>query len=277
MRIGLLSVFLIFLLGSASMMAQLMPPNEAGATMGHIHLTVKDVDAQTRFWVGMIGGTAVMNEKLSEIEFPGVYILLRQGDATAPSAGSVVDHFGFVVKDLPAARAKWKANGLTVTQSPLNSNQGYVTGPEGIRLEIFGDPMLPTPVQMNHIHFRIVEKDIPAFQAWYAKMFGWVPSTRESVARPGSFMATDDLPGKINLSLAPVPDILAPTLGRFIDHIGFEVKNLEGFCKRLEAEGVKFEGPVRQSGLSQHLKIAFLTDPWGTRIELTEGLPPLKK
>jgi len=258
-------------------MAHLMAPNGAGVTMGHIELTVKDVGAQTRFWVEMMGGTVVMNEKLREIEFPGVYIILRQGDPTGPSAGSVVDHFGFVVKDLPAARVKWKAAGLSLTQSPLNANQGYVIGPEGIRLEVFGEPTLPTPVQMNHIHFRIPEKDIPAIQAWYAKIFGWVPSTRESVARPGNFMATDDLPGKINLSLAPAPERLAPTHGRFIDHIGFEVKNLEAFCKKLEAEGVKFEGPVRKSADSQHLKVAFLTDPWGARIGLTEGLTPVKK
>jgi catechol 2,3-dioxygenase-like lactoylglutathione lyase family enzyme len=56
-----------------------------------------------------------------------------------------------------------------------------------------------------------------------------------------------------------------------MDHIGFEVKNLEAFCKKLEAQGVKFEIPYRdvpQLGL----KIAFLVDPEGTRIELTEGL-----
>jgi len=30
--------------------AQLAPPNDAGVTMGHIHLAVKDVEAQKRFW-----------------------------------------------------------------------------------------------------------------------------------------------------------------------------------------------------------------------------------
>jgi len=49
------------------------------------------------------------------------------------------------------------------------------------------------------------------------------------------------------------------------------VKNLEAFCKKLDADGVKLETPFRdipQIGL----KIAFLVDPEGTRIELTEGL-----
>jgi catechol 2,3-dioxygenase-like lactoylglutathione lyase family enzyme len=238
----------------------MMPANEAGVTMGHVQLIVKDVDAQTRFWVDMVGGTVVMNENLREIQFPGVYILLRQGNPTAPSAGS-----------------KWKTNGLTVTQSAYNPNQGNVTGPEGIRLEVFGDPQLSVPVQMNHIHFLLPAQDIPAIQAWYANTFGWIPGKRESVAHPGNWMATDDLPGGINLSLSASPKSPAPTLGRAIDHIGFEVKDLEGFCKKLQSRGIKLDEAIRRSEDSQTLKIAFITDPWGTRIELTEGLAPVPR
>ena len=64
---------------------------------------------------------------------------------------------------------------------------------------------------------------------------------------------------------------MAPTKGRALDHIGFEVKDLEAFCKKLEAAGVKLDMPYRNiPALS--LSIAFLTDPWGTNIELTEGM-----
>jgi extradiol dioxygenase family protein len=58
-----------------------------------------------------------------------------------------------------------------------------------------------------------------------------------------------------------------------LDHIGFEVTNLEEFCRELEAKGVEFDVPytVRPSGIA----VAFLTDPWGTYIELTEGLSGL--
>ena len=63
--------------------------------------------------------------------------------------------------------------------------------------------------------------------------------------------------------------------GRGIDHIGFEVKNLDAFVKNLEAKGVKMDAAVRQLP-GTDLKIAFLTDPYGTYIELTEGLQPKK-
>ena len=281
MRIGTLCV--IALLTAASLPAQLTPPNTAGVTLGHIHMIVKDVEAQTRFLVDMLGGTVVKNDKLSEIQFPGVYILLRQGDSSGPNETAVVDHFGFIIKDLPPLVEKWKAAGLKVTQAAAARlhNQAYVTGPEGTHIEVFGDPALPTPVQMDHIHYYLPPDDVPAVQAWYAKMFGLEPNTRESVSRPGNFMATDLFPNNMNLSIAAVPATASgvkrgPTKGHLIDHIGFEVKDLDALYKKLKAEGVEFEGPVGQSANAKHLKTAFLTDPWGVRIELTEGLAPVR-
>jgi hypothetical protein len=56
-----------------------------------------------------------------------------------------------------------------------------------------------------------------------------------------------------------------------MDYIGFEVKNLEAFCKKLEGNGVKFDKPYSKA-LHPGFASAQLTDPWGTSIELTEGL-----
>ena len=67
------------------------------------------------------------------------------------------------------------------------------------------------------------------------------------------------------------PPHLAPTKGHSLDHIGFEVKNLEAYCKRLEAAGIKFDVPYRKVP-NLGIAIAFLTDPAGAYIELTEGL-----
>ena len=253
--------------------AQLAPPNKEGVSIGHVHLYVKSVEAQTRFWTTMMGGTPVSNEKLAMIQFPGVFIVLREIEPSGPPAGSVVDHIGFAVKDLPAAIAKWKANGLLVEQTGTNPNQRYVTGPDGIRIEIFGDPSLPVAVEMNHVHLFPPKQDIAAMQAWYAKTFGAVIGKRESVARPGNWIDCDDVPGA-NLSMGASETRRAPTAGRAIDHIGFEVKNLETFTQNLAAQGIKLDEPIRASANSKRLKVAFMTDPWGTRIELTEGLAP---
>src|SRR5262245_56119489 len=156
MKLGILSLFaqaaLAFVLASMPGYAQLgEPANDLGVRLGHIHLTVKDVEAQTRFFTEMLGGTPVKNGPLSMIQFPGVFIMLRQGDPTAPPAGSIVDHFGFVLKDITAARARWKAANVTYTVGANNPNQGYVEAPDGIGVEAFGGPSLPGPVGMDQI------------------------------------------------------------------------------------------------------------------------------
>jgi catechol 2,3-dioxygenase-like lactoylglutathione lyase family enzyme len=60
-----------------------------------------------------------------------------------------------------------------------------------------------------------------------------------------------------------------PTAGRALDHIGFDVKNLEAFLKRLTAGGVKIERPVNRDAQTG-AALAFVSDPWGTMIELND-------
>ena len=100
-------------------------------------------------------------------------------------------------------------------------------------------------------------------RAWYAKTFGAVPGMR------GSFLAAD-LPG-VNLTFSPTTDAVAPTKGRVLDHVGYEVKDLEAFCARLTAAGVTFDRPYSKNA-ALGIGLAFFTDPFGTYIELTEGL-----
>ena len=60
----------------------------------------------------------------------------------------------------------------------------------------------------------------------------------------------------------------APSVGSGVNHIGFSFRDIEAKLKALEAAGIKAEGPVRD--VPNLFKIAFLSDPWGTRIELVE-------
>ena len=264
-------VVLLAALSVAPARAQLVGPNQLGVRMGHIHLAVKDIDAQRKFWTSVMGGRPVTNGRLQLIQFPGAFILLNQSDSPAPPAGSIVDHVGFTVKDMPAALAAWKAAGIGIEPTE-NPNEVYVLAPDGIRVEVYGEPALPTAVSMHHIHF--VSADIPAIKAWYVRAFGANPGRRPCVACVSQprMLEADDLPG-VNLSFSPVDKPPLPTKGHSIDHIGFEVDHLEAFVGSLAAKGIGIEAPIR-SVAGTKLKIAFLTDPWGTRIELTEGLAP---
>ena len=57
--------------------AQLSAPGASGVVMGHLHLTVKDLDAQKKFW-GALGGTPVQNGALALIQLPGTFVMLRR-------------------------------------------------------------------------------------------------------------------------------------------------------------------------------------------------------
>ena len=136
------TITLVLLLSAAFTMpaaAQLAAPNAAGIRAGHIHLYVSDVPAQQKFWATM-GGVPMANQRLEMIQFPGVFILLRNGQTKGGTVGSIVNHLGFVWKDLPAAKAKWQAAGYKIEES--GPNHGYIPGPDGIRLEYSGDPSL---------------------------------------------------------------------------------------------------------------------------------------
>jgi catechol 2,3-dioxygenase-like lactoylglutathione lyase family enzyme len=267
MNVRIASVLLLLGALITPMAGQLAAPNAAGVSAGHIHLYVSDVAAQQKFWTVM-GGVPVANQRLEMIQFPGIMILLRRGETKGGTVGSIVNHFGFAFKDLPGAMAKWKAEGYNIEQD--DPNHGYILGPDGIRLEFFGDPSLTVPVQMNHIH--LYPQDVPAMQAWYAKILGGAPSKR---AIMGSHEQIDcvEIPGAI-LAMSKSETKLDPTSGRSLDHIGFEVKDLPEFLKRAEAQGANITQKLTPSNFSTKMRVAFITDPWGTKMEVTEGLAP---
>ena len=263
--LGLLSLAF----GAAPASAQLAPPNEMGVTMGHLHMNSRDIEANKKIFVA-IGGVAQKNGNFEIVKFPGVIVFLNQGSGTPPpvggSVGTSVNHFGFLVPDVQAAMAKWKAAGVPVEPGGNGrKDQAFVTTPDGMRIEILEDKAQTVPIKHHHIHFYVPADTIPKIQAWYGAHFGAKPGTR------GRFQAAD-IPGA-NLTFTKSDTPTVPTFGRVLDHIGFDVKDLEAFAKKLEANGVKLEGPIvsRPGGA----KLAFLRDPWGTRIELNERPNPL--
>ena len=119
------------------------------------------------------------------------------------------------------------------------------------------------------MHF--INKQYVEMQQWYMKAF-------DATLRPGQtdFFIGADLPG-VGYSLnffrweGDQTVTHVPTAGRVVDHVGFEVKNLEEFCKKLEAKGIKLTVPYSKVP-ALNIAHAFITDPWGVSIELTEGL-----
>jgi len=266
---------------SVAFFAQTAPPNPTGISAGHIHIVTPDPAAYQKAIMSVFGGQAVNAGPLTMVKLPGIFFIMTAARAGAGpsggSKGSVADHMGFSVKSFAALKAKAVAAGMNVQEVTPNV-QAFVTLPNDVIIEVQEDTMLPTDVAFSHFHLMATDQN--ATREWYMKTFGGVEAQRRPGLKgvgipPGTvdFLGAGGRggKGKDGAPAAP-PAPPAPTAGRFLDHIGFEVKDLDAFAKKLQADGVKLDSGPTDMTKQFGLKIAFLTDPNGTRIELTEGL-----
>jgi catechol 2,3-dioxygenase-like lactoylglutathione lyase family enzyme len=253
------AMLILFLMSTAPAGAQLPAPNAAGISAGHLHMMVRDPDAHKRIWVEVLGAQVVNVGTLEFLKLPGIFLILGKAEPAEGSEGSTLDHFAFRAKDLPAISAKLKAAGIPLTRD--DAVEIVATFPDKVKVEFYAAPTLTVPLEHFHVHFYSTDPD--ALRAWYTKHFGAARPTPANANAAG-------VPG-MSFSFRKTEMPQAATRGRSLDHIGFEVKGLEAFCKKLAADGVTFESPFRDVP-RLGLKIAFLIDPAGTRIELTEGL-----
>jgi catechol 2,3-dioxygenase-like lactoylglutathione lyase family enzyme len=257
--------------------------------MGHYHFVVRDVAANARFWTKLGGVSSTAAHRLDSgrgdtaiVALTDVLIVLSEGRSSGVSDGAVLNHIAFRVPSLAALEAA----GFAIDRAgPDLPGIGTTRTPEGERIELFDstatnvgfmpdswptDPVadrhnkpIAVPIASHHFHLYLPdEAAVATAKAWYARTFGGTPGKRwryEAV----------DLPG-ININLGVAPAAVQPMKGRTLDHIGLEVTDLEAFTKKLDALGIAFD--VRYHRNASGIGEARLTDPWGTSIELTEGM-----
>lgn len=108
----------------------------------------------------------------------------------------------------------------------------------------------------DHLHLNV--PDPAAAATWYEKYFG----ARRLPEGPDRLMF-----GSIRFLFMRKADA-KPSSGSVVDHLGFSFPDLDAKMKEFEAVGIKIVTPVRDApGL---FKLAFVEDPWGTRIEVVQ-------
>jgi catechol 2,3-dioxygenase-like lactoylglutathione lyase family enzyme len=279
--LALLVSALLVVASASNASAQLAAAKDGPIVYGHHHLNTSNMDAEKKFFVDTLGGKLVkIGANSTEIiEFPNVLIFFRPNQAPkGGTRGTTVNHIGFSVPNLRRMVDTVKANGfqmITKTEAPGRevkddiagplqpggASIAFALGPDDLKVELVEATQQTIPITLHHVHF--FNPKNTEMQAWYVKTFGAKP-------RNGGAFPAGDLPG-VALNFSPSTDPVVGTQGRALDHIGFEVKDLEAFCKKLEADGIKLAVPYRQVP-ALGIAVAFLTDPWGTYIELTEGL-----
>ncbi|MBZ5611248.1 MAG: VOC family protein [Acidobacteriia bacterium] len=252
LRISITALFCLAL----SLPAQVMPPGPSGVSLGHLHFHSDNPAAHAKFWTDVFGAQLTKVGDLDVYKLPGFFIALNHEKPAGGMAGSTVPSIGLKVRDLKATLAKAKAANARIADR--SRSHAVIFGPDDIRIELTADRKLATAVASDTIQLSLPDPE--AARAWYAKTFG-------AVLGQGDFAT---LPG-VKLDFSKSAAVPAGTKGHVLDHIGLEIRDLREFTRKLAASGQKVDlmyYKLPDSGVA----IGFVTDPWGTYIELTEGL-----
>jgi hypothetical protein len=283
-------VLIVIALSSVAMSrpsAQMLNKN-AAVRVGHYHLNVSSVAEHKKFWVDTLGGTAGRFGNEDIVKFGDVVLILHQQKPTGGSRGTTLDHIGMAAPDVPAlvdkvVKAGYKRTvGRESAAAAAQPNGGvsavygrfeYLLGPDDVKVELVtaADPKTAPPIAHHHVHF--INPQYVEMRDWYVKVLGATPRTGPNTFT--DYFAGADLPGigyMLNFFRLEREGTLTGTAGRVIDHVGFEIRNLESFVKNLQHTGVKLTKPLHRERAFGNMSSATLVDPWGTVIELTEGM-----
>ncbi len=282
-----LVALLVLFCGSAPASAQLVAAKDGPIVYGHHHVNATNLEEHKKFWAHTLGGTAmkVGTNNLEIVRMTNVLVFMRPQAAKGGTKGSVHDHIGLSVPNVRTVLDRIKANGyrnITATDAlpgmkvngdivelgngPVSAI-AYVLGPDDVKVELLEMKAQTEPAKLHHIHFYGTAPN--EMRDWYVKTFG---ATSAPAANPN--FITANLPG-VGLNFSTSKEPAVPTAGRALDHIGFEVRNLQDFLKKLEGQGIKPTVSYRRNE-ALNIAIAFVVDPWGTNIELSEGLDKIQ-
>ena len=109
----------------------------------------------------------------------------------------------------------------------LSTSVAFVMGPDETKVEFIENPSMTGTMSRHHVHYAAPNAE--EMRVWYVKVFDAKAANRGvSVMR--------------RLSTHGIGADVTPEAFRHgqraLDHIGFEIRNLEQFCKDLEAKGI---------------------------------------
>ena len=222
----------------------------------HMHLAAPEPAKAVEWYRANLG--AQPGDMPDRVMFGKTIFVFAQAANAQPSDGAAIDHFGLSFANLEAKLKELEGAGAKVL-NPIRDVPGlfklaFIQDPFGAKIELVQDPEL---MGFHHIHIRAPNPE--AALGWYMQMFGGDRSK---------------LKGRIDAVKYTNPDVwlLAQkaegsprSQGHAIDHLGWRAMNVDAKIGELKQKGVNVTGEPRDV---RNLRVAFVEDPNGVRIEL---------
>ena len=227
----------------------------------HIHLAASDPVAAAQWYMDHIGGEGVDGRE-GRLLLGTTRFIWRGGDDLRPSAGGVLDHVGFSVRDLDSKLRELEAAGATIT-TPRRDVEGlfplsFVEDPWGMRLEIIEDPQ---HLGLHHVHLR--SPDPEATLQWYSDTFGGVRTPLrgrlDGIYYPG------------NVWLLVTRGETFPSSGSTFDHLGWRALDINTKLEEFRGNGLEINrGPNDLTFVNGTITVFFIEGPHGATVEIVQ-------
>jgi len=247
----------------------------------HVHLTVKDIAATKTLLVDGLNGTATTAGSVEGVKYPGLLVLLHKGEPGGGSKGTTVSLLGLEVKDLKPMVERLRASkAKMVTREETNmiytvladvatipdqqTISAVVQTPDGVNIRLVENTKATAPVSFGHIHF--APANLGDTMDWYSQAF-----SAKTGNRGFGFQSLDLGKKSSALMFTLASDTVVGTDGRSLARIGFEVRGAALLARKIQSLGGTIVSPAARNAETGATTVV-VSDPWGTIIELTEGL-----
>lgn len=242
-----------------------MPASLLATPYDHLHLAADNVLEAVQWYAKHFGGRPTRFRDSSDASLPidraafgNIFFVFYERDPGEGSVGSGVDHIGFSMSNVAEVVNAVVADGgksLGELREFNGMTLGFVEDPWGTKIELIDDTALRG---VHHIH--LSSADPTATLAWYQNIFGG-EMAQFGGALPGVFY------GDIWVLAAQARGEIAPTMGRSLDHLGWNFPDLEAAAVEMKAKGAVFSMEPRDY---RGIRISFVEGPDGVRIEVVQ-------
>lgn len=244
---------------------------EKSRSYDHIHFSVPDPQRAQEWYTKNLG--AVLGEAPDRVVWSGMpyaghpplpvqLTWAKSPEEPQPGAGAGIDYLAFSFANIDAKAKELEAAGIKVTPMPKVPGlwkRAALEDPWGVRLILIEDPGL---LGFHHVGLRVPDPEESL--NWYVTQFGG-----ERTRLKGKIDAVKY--GNMYVVVTK-GDVVAPSQGIGVNHLGFAVADIEATAARLKANGVKYSvEPSSKLKLNKYgHRVSFVEAPGGVRVEIVE-------